>query len=151
MRFQRAMRNPCNFSNFRDGVAFDVVQLDDELMFVAEPFQRGQDPRYGEFALGPVLRRGLDGWRVIGFGRQDRIFDQCQPARFVAPLVVDELVVHHAAEPGANRFDLGKAVHLRMQLQQYVLHQVLCILAMPGQSVREPIQSIEVRTYERCK
>ena len=148
-RFQGSERNPCNFSNFRERIALDIVQLDDQLMVVAEPLQCGENTVYGEFALGEVLGRGVGGRCLVGVGRNSRVVHERQPARLVAPQVVDELVVHDPTDPRGDRFDLGQAVPLGMQLQQDILHEILCILAMPGQPIGEPVHPVQVRTDER--
>jgi len=147
-RFEGTERNPSNFSDFRDRVALNIVQLDDELVVFAELFQGCKYTRYGKFALDEVLRRGLRGGRLVRIGRYDRVFNQRQPLGPVAPVVVDELVIHHATEPRRDSLDLGKPIGLGVQFHEHVLNQVLCVFAMSRQSIGKPVHPVQVRTDE---
>jgi hypothetical protein len=116
--------------NFIEFVPFGVVHEHDRAMLQAELCQRRLEPIYVKLICSDLFGAGLTG-RYFGcavarpIGRIQRDGAQALPS--VAPRIVDELVVENAAEPGPERSDAREFVATLVNLDQYLLNEVLGI------------------------
>ena len=65
-----------------------------------------------------------------------------------APSLVDKQVVHHPRQPRSGLVDIHEVVEFAVCLDQEFLEQVLRLGFATREAPREPIQPLEVRSYE---
>ncbi len=146
--FDGSHRHADKLLNFREFIAFGIVQEHDQAMFVAELLQRRVQLLHPLEAL--VIER-----RVLGTGEsfeaiagKRTFFDGMQPLAREAALFVDEQIVHNAAQPRAGLFDFDEIVDLAVRLDKELLEQVLGFGLAARQSPGKTIQAVEMRPYE---
>jgi hypothetical protein len=68
-------------------------------------------------------------WLSVGStGSQwPRFFDDHEPLPREAAAIVDEVVVHDPAKPGAGLLDVGEVIDTLKSLRQHILEQILGI------------------------
>ena len=100
-----------------------------------------------DFVKSLVIKDGIvaAGQSLEAVARQDTLLDRVHAAPREPAPVVDEEVVHHAAEPGPGLLDLHEVIELAESLYKEFLEQVLGLGLLAGQSEGEPVQAVEMR------
>ena len=114
-------------------------------MFVTKLRERGVE-------LAQLLEALLVSFRVIGarkplqaIARKTPLLDGLHAPPRKAPLLVDEQVIHNAAQPRAWLVDTDEVIEFAECLDQEFLEQVFGLGLAPGQAKREPVQPVEMR------
>jgi len=142
--FDSTHRHAYKLLNFREFVAFRVVQKHYQPMFVAELLQRRV--KLLHFLESLVVERRILGTRepFEAVAREHPFLDRVQTPTGEAALLVDEQVIHNAAQPGAGLVDFHEIVDLAVGLDEEFLEQVLGFCFAAGQSPGETIEPVEM-------
>lgn len=133
---------------FRHFIAFCVVQEHDYTVFIAQLSQRGVQLLNGlvtAMVVSRVVRAGQARNAIAG---ELPLFDGKHAATRKTALLVNEQVVHNAAQPRSGRVLCYKVVQLAERLDQQFLKQVFGLCPGTRQAPRETIQAVEVRSYQ---
>ena len=147
-RFYGALRDPDNILNFRDFIAFRIVQQHDYPMLVRELRKRRIQPAQFFVALLVVHRVVPARQALDALPGQEALFDDMQTATAEPAPLVDEQVVHNAAQPRARFVDGDEVVKLAVRPDQQLLEQVLGVCLTAGEAKSETPQAVEVRPYQ---
>ena len=151
--FNGTHRNTRKLFNFRQFIAFRVVQKYHDAVLVAQLYESRVEPVYALEAFVIGHRAVAAGQALQALARQLALLDQVHPAPREAALLVDKQVVHHAAEPGARLVDLHEIVEHLVSLDQQLLEQVLGLGLAAREAPCEAVQPVKVwlhESLERC-
>ena len=73
------------------------------------------------------------------------LVDKVHPLAGEAPVLIDELVVHHPAQPRARFLDMDEFVEHAERLDQQLLEQVLGFGLAACEPPRQPVKAVEMR------
>ncbi len=130
--------------NFRQFIAFGIVQKHDQAVFVAEPLQCAVELLHF-FEAFMVERRILGAGEAFEAVTAEHAFlDGMQPLACEAALFVNKQIVHNAAQPGAGLVDIHEVINFAVRLDEEFLEQVLGFGFAAGQSPGEAVQPVEM-------
>ena len=146
--FYGADRGSRHALDFLQLVPLRVVQQHDESVFIAELLQcRIQAAEF--LQPFPVFDRvEIAGQVGKPLSRQMSLVDEVHALAGKAPVLIDELVVHHAAQPGARFLDMNEFVEHAECLDQQLLEQVFGFGLAAGEPPRQPVKAVEMRSHK---
>ncbi len=124
------------------------MQQNDEAVFLTELLQcRIQPPEF--LQPFPVIDRiEIAGQVGKPLPRQMPLVDEVHALTGKAAVLIDELVVHHAAQPRAGFLDIDEFVELAECLDQQLLEQVFGFGLGAGEPPRQPVKAVEMRSHQ---
>ncbi len=147
-RTDRIARNLMNFLEF---IAFDVVQDDDQAVFVTEGGKRPIELHYVIQAFRVTHWIEVSGQRFDALPGELTLLDADQAGPREAPPIIDEVVVHDPAQPGARFSDLEQVIEPRECLEQYILEEILRFRFPAGEAKCETVQPLEMWPQQSVK
>ena len=124
------------------------MQQYDYPVFIAETKKRGVKLFHALPPLG-IPERIVGSWQareaVTG---QFAFLDGVHAPASEAPPLINEKIVHNPAQPGSGFFDLHEVVEFAVCLDKEFLKKILCLGLLPGQTPRETVQAVKMRSYE---
>ena len=148
--FQGTDWSACKRLNFIEFMTFCIVQQNDQAMVVGKLLKRPLEPHYVIPAFRLNRRPGLVAGQLLDTlaRRQAILAHSHQPLPGIAPPVIDEVVVHDPAQPGAAVFDVDQLADSRIDLDQHVLEQVFRLGLVAGKPKSHPVQAVQVGLKE---
>jgi hypothetical protein len=147
----RADRISRNIMNFHEFIIFNVVQQDHEAVLVAEGGKRLAEPHYVIPPLGITHRIQVSGQRFQALARELTLFDADQAGPPDTPPMVDEVVVHDPAQPGARLPYLKQIIEPCEGLDQNILEEILRFRFRAGKSEAKTVQPVKMRPQQGVK
>ncbi len=149
--FDGSDRGACKCLDFREFVAFSVVQKQDDAVFITERLEctvKRRDP----FAVSRVGRWIRSARQCVDVFAGKRGFaDHSQTLAGVAAALVDKEVVLHARKPRPQVIDSDQLIQFRVRLDQNVLKQVFSTGSVARKAPCQAIQAVEMRSDQRLE
>jgi len=146
--FDRAEWIARNLMNFLEFVPLGVMQQDDESVFVTELGKRLLELHYVIQPFRIAHRIQVSGQRFNALAGKLTLFDADQARPCEAPPIVDEVVVHDAAQPGARLPYFEQVVEARECLEQNILEKILSLCLRAGKSISKAVQAVKMRPQQ---
>ena len=124
------------------------MQQDHEAVFFAELLQcRIELP---EFLQPLVVVHGIEIARQVGepLPRQVALIDEVHALTGKAPVLIDELVVHHPGQPRTRFLDMDEFVEHAECLDQQLLEQVFGFGLAACEPPCQPVKAVEMRSHQ---
>jgi hypothetical protein len=147
----RADWNTRNLMNFLKFISFAVVQEEHEAVLVTEDGKCSIEPHYVIQPLRITYRIEVSRQRFHALARELTLLDGHQAGPCKASPIVDEVVVHDPAQPGARLRYRKQIIESSECLEQDILEQVFRLRLRAGEATGEAVQPVKMRPQQSVK